>query len=223
MSRKRDEKRDKERALARQLGVKKDAIPHELIAKPRTTALTVRPGEIVVDKEPFALFARERPSVVVGLFLRSPDGVVAVLDGVLRAPAIKKGERSPLAALDSEMARAMTKVHVTHHRPAHLVLTAALIASERDARALAGALRASPPRVVVEGVSRTLDDDTLARRIGAGPFACTIEPTAEHAAAGTAAAIVLLPAAGTGKHAITCVLATTDDKWRATVTLTVIE
>jgi hypothetical protein len=215
MSRKRDEKRDKERALARQLGVKRDDVPHALIAKPRTTSLILRPGKFIVDKRPTSLFSQKtNPFVVASLNICSPDGIHVVGAGVYR-PGEEHDERGLLLPNDDVTAHMLKKVRVTHHRPAHIAICAALVAKESEARALADALARSSPRVLIDDVPRELGDDVIKRFIGTPGRACSFfdDGSLFSRARNRTAGWALFPAAGTGNHECLIPLSTDDNAW----------
>lgn len=220
MSRKREERREKERALSRQLGTKDDAKVGALLGKPRTADITLRPGKWVSERRPRSLFSREPEHVVLALWLASPDGVQVVGAGAF-TPATERDAAGLLVPVDDETARAVTKVRVVHHRPAHLALFGFLVPKERDALALARELTMHAPRVVLkDDVPRVLDDAEVARYVSTGVRTVGVVVDGARPRAGCFA---LFPAAGAGNHTVNMPLTSDDGAWAGLVTVSVLE
>jgi hypothetical protein len=220
MSRKRDVQREKTRALAQQLGTKDADKVGALIARPRVANIVVRPGKLLIEKRPHGLFARGEAHVVLALCLASPDGVQTVASGVF-IRSTEHDSAGLMMPLDDDSWRAVSKVRISFHRPAHLTLVGALVAKEREARALADALAAAPPRVAFDGELCALDDATLTRHVGRPARACTF--VVEGSRAARVGAACLFPAAGTGKHDVTLALASDDGAWATLATVHILE
>jgi hypothetical protein len=165
VSRKREEKRDKERELARQLGVAKDDVSHTLLEKGRSADIELKNGRIDVESEPRALLSlatsRTRPHVVAAVYLVSPAGLAHVVTRSFSGAAIGAATSVPLAIDEPG------PVRVRYERPAHFVVVALAFASDKlvDATALVDPARIAllvPAGAPTRDVKR-LDDAGLAK------------------------------------------------------------